>query len=127
MQNSEPRDRNESASRLCEIRTGDLVRVRSRRWYVLDVRAYEECQLVTLRSVGTPVAEQRFLWPFESIVALNRPRSIRPVPPRRWRRACREILASHTPPGGLRAARTARINLLPYQLEPALALVRGRG
>ncbi|PWT85570.1 MAG: hypothetical protein C5B57_02670 [Blastocatellia bacterium] len=127
MQNSEASDRNESGSRRFTVRAGDLVRVRSRRWCVLDVRPYQGCQLVTLRSIGTQVAEQRFVLPFESIIALNRPGSLRAVRPRRWRRACREILASHTPAGGLRAARSARINLLPYQLEPALALVRGRG
>ncbi|HEY6211456.1 MAG TPA: helicase-related protein, partial [Vicinamibacterales bacterium] len=30
------------------------------------------------------------------------------------------------PPGGLRAATRARIDLLPYQLEPCLAILRGR-
>ncbi len=47
--------------------------------------------------------------------------------PRRWRSACRALLAEHSPVSGLRAARLARINLLPHQLEPALAIVLGRG
>ena len=57
----------------------------------------------------------------------DRARAPRFVRPRRWRHACRGLLADCTPPGGLRAARLARIDLLPHQLEPALAVVRGRG
>src|SRR4029434_2287164 len=127
VQKSEASAPGEPQCRPSGIHAGDLVRVRSRRWCVIDVRAYEGCQIITLRSIGREVAERCFVLPFESVVALNRPRSPRFVRPRRWRRACRDILAANTPPGGLRAARSARIDLLPYQLEPALALVRGRG
>src|SRR2546430_13406913 len=44
-----------------------------------------------------------------------------------WRRACRASVAAEVPPGALRTAAAARIDLLPHQLEPALAVVRGAG
>src|SRR5204863_5649638 len=46
---------------------------------------------------------------------------------RPWRRACRTLLAANAPPGALRCAGRPRIDLLPHQLEPALAVVRGSG
>ena len=57
----------------------------------------------------------------------NGPRGCAFVTRRRWRRACRALIADHTPPGALRSGRRARIDLLPHQLEPALAIVRGLG
>ena len=57
-------------------------------------------------------------------IAAARPRIVRAA---RWRRACRALIAADGPPGSLRAARPARIDLLPHQLEPALAILRGLG
>jgi superfamily II DNA or RNA helicase len=110
------------------IRVGDIVSARSRRWHVVDVRDYDDCRLITVRGMGhVDRGEQSFLLPFETVIPLNRRTRLRFVRPQRWRRACREILAAHAPPGALRAARNARINLLPYQLEPVLAFVHGLG
>ena len=47
--------------------------------------------------------------------------------PTRWRRACRELLSNQFSEGQLCAAGRARIELLPHQLEPAIALARGDG
>ncbi|MEP7310011.1 MAG: DEAD/DEAH box helicase [Acidobacteriota bacterium] len=111
------------------IHAGDLLEIRRHRWHVLDVRAYERCQLLTVAGVGPGNAgtHRQFLAPIEVIAPLHRARAPRFVRPRRWRHACRELLAECTPPGGLRTARLARIQLLPHQLEPALAVVRGLG
>jgi superfamily II DNA or RNA helicase len=111
------------------VRTGDFVQIRRQRWRVVDVRAYEACQLLTLTGIGTANAglERRFLAPFDAAAPVERPSPLRWVRPRRWRRACRALLADHAPPSGLRAARLARITLWPHQLEPALAIVIGRG
>jgi superfamily II DNA or RNA helicase len=111
------------------VHAGDLLEIRRSRWRVLDVRAYERCQLIAVAGVGPDNAavERRFIAPFEAIAPLNRERAPRFVRPRRWRHACRQLLATCTPSGGLRAAAGARIELLPHQLEPALAVVRGRG
>jgi superfamily II DNA or RNA helicase len=105
------------------------VRVRGARWRVLDVRAYEDCELVTLTGVSPPYigVERRFLAPFESIEPIDRRIRPRVVRAERWRNACRHLLADNRPPGGLEAALHARIDLLPHQLEPALAILRGLG
>jgi len=111
------------------VHTGDLLEIRRHRWRVIDVCAYERCHLLKVAGAGPANAgiERQFLAPFETISPLHRARTARFVGPRRWRHACRGLLADGPPPGGLRAARLARIDLLPHQLEPALAVVRGRG
>ena len=105
------------------------VRVRGARWRVLDVRAYEDCELVTLTGVSPPYigVERRFLAPFDVIEPIDRRIRPRVVRAERWRNACRHLLADNRPPGGLEAALHARIDLLPHQLEPALAILRGLG
>jgi SNF2 family DNA or RNA helicase len=106
-----------------------FVRVRGTRWRVLDVRAYEDCELVTLAGVSPPYigVERRFLAPFDVIEPADRRSRPRVVRAERWRNACRHLLADNRPPGGLEAALHARIDLLPHQLEPALAILRGMG
>jgi superfamily II DNA or RNA helicase len=110
-------------------RAGDLVRVRCQRWRVVDVRAYDDCQEIILAGAGdgTLGSTRRVIAPFETIDSLDECTRVRTVPLKRWRRACRALLADVSPPGALRAARRARIDLLPHQLEPSLAVVRGLG
>jgi SNF2 family DNA or RNA helicase len=111
------------------VQPGRHVRVRGARWRVVDVRACEDCQIVTLAGTAPPHAgvQRRVLTPFETIEAIDRPQRPRVVRPRRWRRACRALLSGDTPAGALRAATRARITLMPYQLEPALAVLGGLG
>ena len=111
------------------VRAGDLVVVRRARWRVVDVRAYEDCQVVTLHAPSPrgPGLERRVLTPFETLLRLEHRQRARFVRNVRWRRACRALVAADAPPGSLRAASVARIELMPHQLEPALAVVRGRG
>ena len=111
------------------VHTGDILEIRRHRWRVLDVTAYERCQLLTVSGVdpGNSGIERRFLMPFDTVAPLDRRQSLRFVRPRRWRSACRALMAEGAPPGGLRTARLARIDLLPHQLEPALAVIGGRG
>jgi superfamily II DNA or RNA helicase len=108
-------------------RAGDLVRVRRCRWRVLEVRDYGACQIVRLRGIAPSCAglERRLLLPFDIVepaAVTSAPRFVRRV---RWRRAWRALVAADTPPGSLTAAASAQIDLLPHQLEPALAIVRG--
>src|SRR5216684_751016 len=109
------------------VRPGDLVQVRRAHWRIVEIRPCERCQIVTLRGVSPPHVgvERRFLTPFEVIEPVARRRAPRFVRGALWRRACRALIAADTPPGSLRAARSAHIDLLPYQLEPALAVLRG--
>jgi len=108
---------------------GDLVVVRGSRWRVADVRAYDGCALLTLHGVARPFdgRVRRVLSPFDRIEPVERPRRARFVGSRTWRRVCRAAIAADVPPGALTTAGTAAIELLPYQLEPALAIVRGCG
>src|SRR5881394_1295975 len=119
----------QSSSGKPAIRSGDLVQVRRARWRIVGVRVYDDCRLVTLRGVGTPDrgVERRVLLPFDTIEPIarrSRPRRVRAAA---WRRACRALIAADVPPGSLRTARDARIDLLPHQLEPAIAILRGLG
>src|SRR5438445_9047973 len=112
-----------------EIRVGDLVLVRRQRWRVADVRSHDGCRLLRLSGTGAlnSGAERRIIIPFDFVEPLERPARLRIVRLRRWRRQLGALLACHGPAGSLRSAFRARMDLLPHQLEPALALVRGVG
>lgn len=108
---------------------GEFVRVRRALWRVVDLRPYDRCRLFTLAGAGPAHAGliRRVLAPFDAVEPAEcrfRPTFVRA---RAWRRACRALIADHASPGALRSARHARLDVLPYQLEPALALVRGLG
>jgi superfamily II DNA or RNA helicase len=111
------------------VRAGDLVVARRARWRVVDVRPYGACQVVTLSGLSSPLAglERRLLMPFDTLRRIERSPGVRLVGRGRWRRAFRALVASDRPPGALRTAQVARIELMPYQLEPALAILRGAG
>ena len=99
-----------------------LVRARGRRWHVLDERSYTACRLVTL-SAAPDVC--RLLTPFDDVQPVTTVSRPRRVSRQRWRRAFRALIASSASPGALLAAARARFDLLPYQLQPAMALLRG--
>ena len=106
---------------------------------MVDVRTHDACQTLTVVGLGIPgipgidddglepCGERRFIAPFDIVEAVEPTSRLRLATRRQWRRACRAIVAGVTPPGGLRAARFAHIDILPHQLEPALAIVRGLG
>ena len=100
------------------------VRVRGERWRVADLHAYDGCQLVTLARGG---CTQRILTPFDDVDPIRQSSRPKAVGAPRWREACRALLAADTAPGCLRTAARADIDLLPHQLEPALAVLRGEG
>jgi SNF2 family DNA or RNA helicase len=107
--------------------TGRCVRVRGAQWRVVSVRAYDDCRVVTLAGISPSCAGvmRRILTPFDLVERIERSERPRLIGPRRWRRACRALLAADAPPGSLRIAAAARVELLAWQLEPALAVVRG--
>jgi superfamily II DNA or RNA helicase len=81
---------------------------------VLDVRGRDGSNLDTRAS---------FLLPFEVVERLASDRSARRLRPRRWRQVTRTLLSEATPSWqSLRTPLRARISLLPFQLEPALAV-----
>jgi superfamily II DNA or RNA helicase len=112
-----------------KLTPGDIVHVRRRRWRVAEVGRYEQYAIVTVVGAEPSTAgiTRRVITPFETIETVNRVPRLKRVGLRRWRRGCRALVADVAPPGAVRCARTARIELLPHQLEPALAIVRGLG
>lgn len=69
----------------------------------------------------------RFLLPFERIdTTTSRVTRPRIVTHARWRRAARAMLAGAVPQwASLRAAANAQLAIIPFQLEPAIAMTRG--
>ena len=111
------------------LRPGDLVRIRDERWRVLACTPCGATAIV--ETTGCEKANRavraRFLLPFEPIDRLPSATAPKVVRPARWRRAARGVLTGVAPSWtSLRSATGADITLIPYQLEPALALVDGR-
>ena len=109
---------------------GDIVRIRSRRWSVASHTPCEDAALLDV--VGCERENQgeraRFLLPFEQVERLPVSDAPHVVSPRRWRHAARAAVAAACPaPGSLDSAVHAEVDVLAYQLEPALAVSRGLG
>src|SRR5262249_21630714 len=107
---------------------GELVRARRDRWRVVDTMPFDACQLVTIEGATTANhgVVRRLLAPFDVIDPIPSSRKPRMVSAVQWRRALRAVL-HHALPGELRATANAAIELLPHQLQPALAVVNGLG
>lgn len=100
---------------------GDLLTVRGADWRVVHSTAYSDCLALDLSNERS--AETRTI-----LVPFDRPRA--PAPPcrrvvsrRRWAHETSAALRSTFPYGGLRFC-PSTIRLLPFQLEPALAMLR---
>lgn len=98
--------------------------MRGEQWRIADLRAFGPYNLLTLVNAA---GSRRVITPFDLVEPIAESRRARRVGMRCWRRACLRALASAAPPGTLRTAVRARIDLLPHQLAPALAVVRGHG
>jgi len=111
------------------VHVGDRVRVRGQRWVITDVRPHDACSLLTLSGVGAANhgVQQQILTPFDLVEPIAVRRNLRIVRAARWRRACRQLIADDGPADIPRTARSARMDLMPHQLAPALAIVRGLG
>jgi superfamily II DNA or RNA helicase len=111
------------------VKAGDLVRARGQQWLVSGVSMFDACTLITLRGSGSDNRgdESHLLIPFDRVDPVKVVRSVRRVPAHRWRRRAVDLVVRTGHAGTLRTAGTARITLLPHQLEPALAIVNGAG
>ncbi|HEX4912332.1 MAG TPA: SNF2-related protein, partial [Vicinamibacterales bacterium] len=101
---------------------GSTVIVRDEQWRVAGIDAYERCSVITLE--GSNRRRLRVIDPFDRVVAVDSRRIVR-----RSRntvvRCAMAAVAGERPATGLWTAAAAAIDLLPYQLEPALAVLRG--
>lgn len=111
------------------FRAGDALRIRGERWRVRRWTPYDGASIVDV--VGTDRSNRgepgRFLLPFEPAEPLPPASTPRVVRAAEWRLLARRALADATPAWhSLRAAAAAALTLVPFQLEPALAIVSGR-
>ena len=99
-----------------------MVTVRDEHWRIARVDSFDRCTVVTLD--GGHRRRFRVIEPFDRVLAIRSSGIVR-----RDRRAvlrtALHTMASARPPLGLWTAASATIDLLPYQLEPALAVLRG--
>ena len=110
-------------------RRGDIVRIRDERWTVTETLPCQDATILTVVGCGRANrgSRTRYILPFEPFERLPCISTTRVVSRRRWRLLARNVLAGATPSvDSLRAAATADVAILPYQLEPALAVVSGR-
>jgi superfamily II DNA or RNA helicase len=99
-----------------------MVTVRDEQWRIARVEAFGSCAVVTLDAGDC--RRLRVIEPFDRILAVGGSRITR-CHRRTVLRAALKTIASSRPPLGLWTAAAATIDLLPYQLEPALAVLRG--
>ena len=117
-----------------QLRAGDAVRIRGERWRIAAESPYDSASTDAVSIVDVDGSDPsnrgtraRFILPFEPLEHL--PASC--APPRmvgfaRWRHAARASLAAAVPHWtSLRAAARADLAIIPFQLEPALAVTRG--
>ena len=104
---------------------GDRVLLRGRRWRVEESTRFSDCRSLRLTTDSFPGSARTFLLPFD------RPRSldastgtVKVMRPAQWLRAFRQASLDVRPFGSLSGAIASGIDLLPYQLEPALAMLR---
>jgi superfamily II DNA or RNA helicase len=94
---------------------------------VLRVTAWPDCREVRLAGAepSNQSCERTLLAPFDRFEPVRATRSVRGVSRRRWMRGLADAIGAVRPVDGLQAAHRAALELLPWQLEPALALATG--
>jgi superfamily II DNA or RNA helicase len=107
---------------------GNRVIVRGERWVVEEATAFADVTELDLSRMGAGGSARRckLLVPFDRPVICDRAPRIRAVTARQWAHHLRAHLSERRIHGQLHAAERAAINILPFQLEPALALIQGR-
>jgi superfamily II DNA or RNA helicase len=106
-------------------RAGASVRVRGRRWRIESVEEGDDC--IALRLADLDASGRRtltILTPFDRPCLLDRPSSLRIVRARRCLHEIDRSILDHHPFGSLAHLAGASVAVMPYQLEPALAMLR---
>jgi superfamily II DNA or RNA helicase len=110
------------------LRPGHIIRARGESWVVLRhvTGAHGSVLEVRGRDAHNGGARTAFLLPYEPIERLPSSDAPRIVRVRTWRRVARSCLTVATPSyDALRSPARATLTVLPFQLEPVLAVVRG--
>jgi superfamily II DNA or RNA helicase len=103
-------------------RPGDLVWIRQRRWRV--ERARRDRSVVRL-DVASRGRRMTFLAPFDRPAAAGDPETLRRVRPQAARARLAHLIAHASGMRTVAPVVTARVDVLPHQLEPALAAIDG--
>ena len=105
---------------------GTRVCVRGEECTVVSVTRHLDCDSVRLRrnAGAAPALTRTLLRPFDRLVRKDVNPAPRIVTRRRWTHSVLDTMAASLTEGGLASAAAARIDLLPFQLEPALAMIR---
>jgi superfamily II DNA or RNA helicase len=109
---------------------GDTVRIRGERWRVTAAAGPASGSILHVRGcdAANAAAVAAFLLPAEHVERVPHPSTPRVVRPARWRQSVRGALAHAVPSfASLRTPARAQLAVLPFQLEPALALTSGAG
>ena len=111
----------------CPSRPAIALSCGGERWVVEQATAFADATLLDLSGADDDARRHRcrLLAPFDRPVAIDRRPRIRAATRRRWMRRLNRHRSELCRSGDLRAAAGAAIDLLPFQLEPALALIRG--
>jgi superfamily II DNA or RNA helicase len=108
-----------------DVDPAELVVVRGSAWTVVDRTPHDGCVAVRLRGAQPHNSGElrTLLSPFDRLRPVASSPAWRVRRPRAWLHAVRHAALDCHPYGGLRSAPTSRIDILPYQLEPAIAVV----
>jgi superfamily II DNA or RNA helicase len=110
---------------MATLRLGSQVFARGVRWEVREHVTHIDCQAVKLTPLDPRDATPRtLLLPFDRVVSLAAAEQPVVLSRGRWTRELLRRLASERSFGSLAAAASAAIDVLPFQLEPALAFCR---
>jgi len=101
--------------------SGDRVIVRGAEWRVVQSTAFSDCEALDLAHEHTNTL-RTLLLPFDRPRSPSSPR-LQVVSQRRWAREMSARIRAMHPYGGLSSC-PSTIRLLPFQLEPALAVLR---
>jgi superfamily II DNA or RNA helicase len=110
------------------LRRGEIVRIRDERWVVRRHVRHADASVVDVRGCDRSNRGFRthFLLPFEPFERVPLTGATRVVTKRRWRHLASSMLADALPSyDALRTVAASRIDILPFQLEPAIAIARG--
>lgn len=109
------------------LNTGDLVQLRGALWRIRRLTPGDDCHAVEVQGAGrrNRIDTRTVLTPFDRPVVVDRPNRLEVVGRRAWMRRLTTLgasAASWDEPLGLASL---RFDILAWQLEPALALLRG--
>ncbi len=109
------------------LAAGALVEARGSRWRVVEVIDHGTCQACRLvgASPSNLGVSRTLLAPFDRVRPATRPSRPRLAGRRRWVLGLRALLSLGSEADDLAGVARAGIDLLAYQLEPALACARG--